>query len=187
MSQAAKKTSSSNPFTENWVKIRSIENGMIVLPDKTLVSGVKIEPRNIFILEKNQQDSIINALKNCYNTLNFEFWLISADRPVDISAYISHLETAEQQQQNPARKKIISQDIDKCYMFINNQVVDTEYYILFKEKNMEQVSQKVRALINGFASCSLNASMTTDDDLRVIIDNFLNGGVRTNFGTVVVK
>ena len=27
----------------------------------------------------------------------------------------------------------------------------------------------------------------TDDDLRIILDGFLNGGVRHDFGTVVVK
>ena len=40
-------------------------------------------------------------------------------------------------------------------------------------------------LINGLASCGLNASQTTDDDLRIILDNFLNGGKTTEFGTVI--
>ena len=47
--------------------------------------------------------------------------------------------------------------------------------------------QKVRTMIDGFANCSMLASQTTDEDLRVILDNFLNGGVRTDFGTVVLK
>jgi hypothetical protein len=42
-------------------------------------------------------------------------------------------------------------------------------------------------LVNGFANAGLVASQTTNDDLRVILDNFLNGGVRTDFRTVVVK
>ena len=40
-------------------------------------------------------------------------------------------------------------------------------------------------MINGLATCGLNASQTTNDDLRVILDNFLNGGATTNFGTVM--
>lgn len=178
---------SASPYTENWVRIRSIKNGIITLPNKEMVAGVKIDPRNIFILDQIQQDNILNALKNCYNTFNFEWWLIAADRPVDISVYMSQLELMLNQPLSPAIRKIVLQDIDKAQMFINNQVVDTEYYILFKEKNMEMLQQKLRTIINGFASCSLAASPTSDDEMRLIIDNFLNGGVRTDFGTVVVR
>ena len=174
-------------FTENWVKIRSIRNGVITLPSKEFVTGVKIEPRNIFIMDDIAQEGVLNALRNCYNTFNFEFWLIAADRPVDISIYTSQLELMLNSNINPAIRKIVMQDLEKADMFINNQVVDTEYYLLFKESNMDQVQQKLRTIINGFASCSLLASPTTDDDLRIILDNFLNGGVRTDFGTVVLK
>lgn len=177
----------SRPFTENWVKLRSIKNGIITLPNKDMVTGVKVEPRNIFIMEQIQQDNILNALKNCYNTFNFEFWLIAADRPVDISVYRSQLELKLNEENDPAIRKMIVQDLDKAEMFINNQVVDTEYYLLFKDNNIDMLQQKVRTMIDGFANCSMLASQTTDDDLRVILDNFLNGGVRTDFGTVVLK
>ena len=66
-----------------------------------------------------------------------------------------------------------------------NNVVDTEYYILIKEKNPEILQKKIRLLINGLSSCRLVASQTTNEDLRVILDNFLNGGSTTEFGTVV--
>ena len=174
-------------FTENWVRIRSIKNGIITLPNKDMITGVKIEPRNIFILDQIQQDSIINALRNCYNTFNFEFWLIAADRPVDISVYTSQLELMLNEPLSQVRRKMIMQDLEKAEMFINNQVVDTEYYLLFKENKMEVLQDKLRTMVNGLASCSLLATPTTDDDLRIILDNFLNGGVRTDFGTVVVR
>jgi len=177
----------SSPFTENWVKIRSIKNGVITLPNRDMVTGVKVEPRNIFIMEQIQQDNILNALKNCYNTFNFEFWLIAADRPVDISLYRSQLELKLNEENDPAIRKMIVQDLNKVDIFVNNQVVDTEYFLLFKENNADMMNQKLRSMIDGFATCGMNASQTSDDDLRVILDNFLNGGVRTDFGTVVLK
>ncbi len=181
----SKKTTS--PYTEDWINIRGIKNGMIILPNRELVSGVKISPKNIFILDPIQQEGILNAMRNFYNLMNFEFWMIAADRPVDISVYLSQLQIMLQNATNPAQIKIISQDIDKANMFINNQVVDTEYYILFKEKKEDEVARKIRLIINGLAGCGLNSSQTSNDDLRVILDNFLNGGTRTDFGTVVMQ
>ena len=184
----AKKAINNNSiYTENWVKIKSINNGIITLPNKEMITGVKIEPRNIFILDSIQQESIINALRNCYNTFNFEFWLIAADRPVDISVYRAQLELMLNEQLPTEKRKLIMQDLEKIDMFINNMVVDTEYYILFKESKSDLLQDKLRSLVNGLASCSLLATPTSDDDLRTILDSFLNGGVRTDFDTAVVR
>ena len=185
---ANKQKKSKSVYTESWVKVRSIKDGIITLPNRDMITGVKVEPRNIFILDDISQDRIINALRNCYNTFNFEFWLIAADRPVDISVYTSQLELLlNDGTVDPIRRKMIVQDLDKADMFINNQVVDTEYYVLFKESRMDVLQEKLSTIVNGFASCSLLATPTTDDDLRVILDGFLNGGVRTDFGMAVVK
>ena len=180
-------TKVTSPYTEDWINVKAIKNGVILLPNREMVTGVKIMPKNIFILDSLQQESILNAMKNFYNLLTFEFWMIAADRPVDISVYKSQLQIMLQNATNPAQIKIIAQDIEKANMFINNQVVDTEYYILFKEKNQEEINRKIRLIINGLANCGLNSSQTSNDDLRTILDNFLNGGVRTDFGTVVLE
>ena len=179
----AKKMSSK--YTEDWVPVRDIVNGTILLENKLVVTGVKIMPRNIFILDEQSQANIMTGLKNFYNQLDFEFWLVCADRPVDITVYLSQLQLLYNQTQHPAIRKLIMEDINKGNAFVNNSVVDTEYYILFKEKNSDLIQKKIRLLINGLSGCGLVASQTTNEDLRVILDNFLNGGVTTEFGTVV--
>lgn len=172
-------------YTEDWIPVKAIENGMIILDNKSRVTGVKIRPRNIFILDQGTQDNVIIGLKNFYNTIDFEFWLISADRPVDISGYLARLQLLYNQTSSPVIRKMISQDIMKANTFIDNNVTDTEYYILFKEKNLELIQKKLRTLVTGLANCGLDSAQTSNDDLRMILDNFLNGGMRTDFGTVV--
>ena len=182
MKSSGKKKNSG--FTEDWIPISSITNGCIILDNKKKVTGVKIKPRNIFILEQNIQDNVIVALKNFYNMIDFEFWLISADRPVDLNAYLARLQLLYNQSTSPAVRKLINQDIDKANMFMNNNVTDTEYYILFKEKNDDLIQKRLRTLITGLANSGLEAVQTSNDDLRVILDNFLNSGMTTNFKVV---
>ena len=182
----SKNKNNTSRYTEDWINIKGIQNGMIILPGNERVTGVKIFPKNIFILDPAQQEGVLNAMRNFYNLLNFEFWMIAADRPVDISVYLSQLQIMLQNVSSPAQARIIAQDIDKANMFVNNQVVDTEYYILFKEKNQDEIARKLRLIINGLGGAGLNSSQTTNEDLRTILDNFLNGGVRTEFGTVVL-
>lgn len=182
-SQTNKKSNSN--FTEDWLPIKNIMNGCIVINSKYKVTGVKIRPRNIFILEQNLQDNIIISLKNFYNTIDFEFWLISADRPVDLNSYLARLQLLYNQTPNPAVRKLINQDIDKANDFMSNNITDTEYYILFKEKNDDLIQKRLRTLITGLANAGLESSQVSNDDLRIILDNFLNSGMTTNFGTVI--
>ena len=177
----AKKTVKSR-YTD--IPVKSIASGMIELDNKMKVSGVKIMPRNIFILDPATQNAIITNLKTVYNVIDYEFWIIAADRPVDINVYLSELQVLYNSSVSPVQRKIISEDMDKANMFVRNSVVDTEYYLLFKHKDTDIIQKRIRNLINNFASAGLTATQTSNDDLRMILDNFLNGGQTTNFGTV---
>lgn len=187
MKGSSKSQVSQSKYTEDWLPVRDINNGVIVLDNKYKVTGVKIRPRNIFILDQASQDSVITALTNFYNTLDFEFWLISADRPVDISAYLAQLQLLYNESQNPTIRKMINQDMDKANMFMDNNVTDTEYYILFREKDDNLIQKRIRTLIMGLSNCGLDSSQTSNQDLRVLLDNFLNGGRNFSFRTVTAE
>lgn len=174
-----------NPkYTENWLPIKTIRNGIMYNSKNEMITGVKIQPRNIFILDQSSMDSSLIGLMNFYNTIDYEFWLIVADRPVDIAMYQAELQVLYNKTQDQRIRKMIAQDMEKGDFFVNNDVVDTEYFILFKEKKKELMEKKVRQLINNLATAGLVASQTTNDDLRMIIDNFLNGGKKYESGGV---
>lgn len=58
---AKKKTSN---YTNDNIPVKEIKNGYIILDNGLKVTGVKIMPRNIFILDQQTQDSIIANLMN---------------------------------------------------------------------------------------------------------------------------
>ena len=178
-------TAKRSKYTNDFVPVKAISNGVIILEDNEKVAGVKISPRNIFILDPDTRNMIINNLKNVYNLIDYEFWIIAADRPVDITAYLSRLQLLYNSQTSPVKRKLIMEDINKANMFTNSNVVDTEFYLLFKEKDLDKIQKKIRNLIQSFAGAGLNATQTSNDDLRVILDNFLSGGQTTNFGVVM--
>lgn len=176
--------SSNNKYSESFIPVKTIINNVIELDNGEKVAGVKVAPKNIFILDDTDQFNVIDGLKDFYNTLDFEFWLIIADRPVDISVYIAQLQMQYNQAQNPVIRKLINQDLNKASDF-SDSVKDIEFYFLFKEKQMELVQKKIRLMITGLANAGLASSQANNDDLRSILDNFLNGGQKTEFGTVM--
>ena len=181
----AKQTASK--YSEDWVPVKAIQNGMIILNNNYYVSGIKIEPKNIFILDYQTQNNIIFNFRNFYNVIDFEFWLIVADRPVDIKLYLSQLQLQYDSAPNQAIRKLINQDIQKAELFSGSAIsaVDTEYFILFRDKKLDVVQKRIQTLITNLASTGLNSRQTSDDDLKFLLQNFLNGGAKNEYGTVM--
>jgi len=82
-------------------------------------------------------------------------------------------------------KKMIKEDIAKAEMFMKNDVIDTEYYLLFKEKNIDVIEKRIRSLMGSIVTTGLAASQASNDDLRLILDSFLNDGKRTELRMVL--
>lgn len=179
-----KMSSKTNYTTESFVPVKAIVNNMVELDNGMKVAGVKISPKNIFILDESEQYNTIDGIKDLYNTMDFEFWTVMTDRPVDISVYVAQLQMMYNQAQSPIIRKLINQDLSKAKEFTDG-VSDIEFYILFKEKNIEMVQKKIRLLINGLANAGMASAQANNEDLRSILDNFLNGGEKTEFGTVL--
>ena len=173
-------------YTEDWVPIKNIMNGMIQLDNGYYVTGIKVAPKNIFILDQGERNNVIFNLQNFYNMIDYEFWLVVADRPVDINLYLSQLQLLYQKSMSGAVRKLLMQDINKANSFMGAEfnVVDTEYFILFKEKKQEIIQKRLHNLISGLANATINSTQVSNADLRMILDNFLNGGMTTTFGTV---
>lgn len=178
-----------NRYTEDWLPIKTISDGMIKLNNDWMVTGIKVEPKNIFILDQQSQNNIIFRLRDFYNTIDYEFWLIVADRPVDIKIYLSQLQLDFDNAPTQAIRKLIAEDINKAEMFSGNQanVVDTEYYILFRDKKLEVIQKRIQTLITNLAGIGLISRQASDDDLKFLLQNFLNGGQKNEFGTVMTS
>lgn len=177
----------SQKYAENWLPIRGIQNGEIILENGYRVTGVKVRPRNIFILDYASQDNAIMNLRNFYNTIDYPFWLMVADRPVDINVYLSQLKLLFNSVQYPAIRKLIKEDIDKANLFMSREVnvTDTEYFILFKDRRPEIIQKRIQNLVSGLAGAGLQSAQVSNDDLRVLLDGFMNDGETSNFGTVM--
>ncbi len=185
---SAVSTSSDSKYSEDWVPIKNIMNGMIQLDNGYYVTGIKVAPKNIFILDPGERENILFNLQNFYNMMDYEFWLIVADRPVDINLYLSQLQLLYQRSTSGVIRKLLIQDINKANAFMGAEynIVDTEYFLLFKEKRLEIVQKRIHNMISGLANATINSTQVSNADLRMILDNFLNGGMTTTFGTVRV-
>ena len=68
---ATKTKKPSSGYTEDWLPLRGIQNNMIITRDNHKVAGVKISPKNIFILDSiSQENTLIGLTAFCLPTAN---------------------------------------------------------------------------------------------------------------------
>ena len=164
-------TTSISRYSEDWIPVKNIMNGMIELDNGQFVTGVKIESKDIFIMDQQTQNNVIMGMRNFYNMIDYEFWLVIADRPVDINLYLSQLQVLYSRTLDPAKRKLINQDINKANMFMSSElsVVDTEYYIMFKDKKQDVIQKRLHNIITGLANAGVNSAQASNSDLRMLI------------------
>ena len=67
--------SKSSALTENWINVKDINNSIIYLDNKEMITGVKIQPKNIFIMDEASQRNTIDQLRIFYNMIDLLFIL----------------------------------------------------------------------------------------------------------------
>ena len=82
---------------------------------------------------------------------------------------------------------LIDTKIEPKYLsaFFYSLVSMKSVYKAAEEKNDDLIQKRLRTLVTGLANAGLEATQVSNDDLRIILDNFLNSGMTTNFGTVI--
>ncbi len=191
------KNSQAAKSAEDWLPIIDIKGSYIevkganALEGNQYVTGVRVEPKNIFISDEIIQRQAINGLTNFYNTIDYEFWLMCCDRPVDINLYKSQLEIMYADATSQQQRKLIAEDLRKVDQFIGPEInaVDTEFYLLFKApvKQTELIQKRVSNMISGLASAGLNCRQITEEDIRVLLDSVFNDSERVEYGTVMTN
>ena len=70
------KQAQNNPkYTENWLPLKAISNGIMYNNKNEMITGVKVQPRNIFILDQTSMDKRLEKiyLEELENTVKLKF------------------------------------------------------------------------------------------------------------------
>src|SRR5262245_46511120 len=84
--------------TQQFVPIKEIRDGIIVLKDNSLRALIMTSSLNFALKSQEEQTSIIYQFQNFLNSLNFPIQIFVESRKLDIRPYIALLEQREKEQ-----------------------------------------------------------------------------------------
>jgi len=84
--------------TQDFVPIREIRDGVVVLKDGSLRSVVMTSSINFALKSTDEQNAIIYQFQNFLNSINFSIQISSQSRKLDIKPYVALLENVLKEQ-----------------------------------------------------------------------------------------
>ncbi len=93
-------SSNKTPASQNFVPIKEIRDGILVLKDGSYRAVVMASSINFALKSQDEQTSIILQFQNFLNSLNFSVQICVQSRRLDIKPYLKLLEARENEQEN---------------------------------------------------------------------------------------
>jgi type IV secretory pathway VirB4 component len=108
--------------TQEFILIKEIRDGVIILKDGTYHMVLMISSLNFSLKAEDEQNAIIMQYQNFLNSLDFPIQIFIESRKVDIKPYILSLQESEKKQTN----ELIQIQIKEYVEFIKNIVKTTD-------------------------------------------------------------
>ncbi len=90
----------SSKNSQDFVPIKEIRDGVVVLKDDSLRGVVLTSSINFALKSVEEQNAIIYQFQNFLNSINFSIQIFTESRRLDIRPYIALLENVRKEQQN---------------------------------------------------------------------------------------
>ncbi len=120
----------SNKATQDFVPIKEVKNGTVILKDGSMRSILMVSSINFGLKSNDEKTAIISAFQNFLNSIDFSVQIFIQSRRLDISPYLQTLEERMADQTNELLKIQIKEYIQFIRFYTENHNVMTKNFFV---------------------------------------------------------
>lgn len=121
--------------SQDFVPIKEIKDGIVILDDGTLVSVSLVTSVNISLKSAEEQAATISAFQSFINILEFPVQISVQSRKLDIEPYLETLEVRLKEQENEIIKLQTIEYISFIKNFTNSiNIMDKQFFMIVSYK-----------------------------------------------------
>ena len=123
-------TSQASKTTQDFVPIREIRDGIVILKDGSMRALVLASSLNFALKSSDEQNAIILQFQNFLNSLDFSVQIFIQSKKLDIRPYIALLEERYKEQVTELMKIQTREYIEFIKTFVENSNIMTKSFFL---------------------------------------------------------
>ncbi|HLP43653.1 MAG TPA: hypothetical protein VK145_00025 [Candidatus Nanoarchaeia archaeon] len=116
--------------TQEYVPIKEVRDGIVVLKDGTLRGLVLTSSINFSLKSEDERQAIIYQFQDFLNSLDFSIQIFIQSRKLDIRPYIALMEQQEKKQTNELMKIQTKEYIEFIKSFTKNTNIMTKHFFI---------------------------------------------------------
>lgn len=116
--------------TQEYVPIKEVRDGIVVLKDGTLRALVLTSSINFSLKSEDERQAIIYQFQDFLNSLDFSIQIFIQSRKLDIRPYIALMEQQEKKQTNELMKIQTKEYIEFIKSFTKNTNIMTKHFFI---------------------------------------------------------
>ena len=133
---------SKSKATQNFVPVREVRDGIVILKDGSLRAVLMISSLNFALKSTDEQTSILYQFQNFLNSLDFSVQIFIQSRDLDIRPYIAVLEERLGAQNNDLMRIQVREYIDFVRNFTENANIMTKNFFVVVPYTPSVLSKK---------------------------------------------
>lgn len=159
-------TASAKKSTQDFVPIREVRDGVLVLKDGSMRAVLMTSSINFALKSEDEQGAIIFQFQQFLNSLNFPVQIFIQSRRLDIRPYIAMLEAREKEQINDLMRIQIKEYIDFIQTFTERTNIMTKSFYIVVPYTPPTIDVKQKKVGNPFANKEKGAMNMKAEDFE---------------------
>ena len=210
---ANKKPSKTMGSTQKFIEVEDINESIVLLRGGNACTIIEVQATNFALLSHDEQIGKIAAYAQLLNSLSFSVQILIRNKKIDISSYLTLLETEAKKTTNEKLALQISLYHDFIAEIVKvNTVLDKKFYMIIPYSSLEKsatqamkgtdslslaktsLSSKSEGLLSQFARLGLIARVLQKEELVKLFYEIFNenvgqagAGIDTTYNVPVVK
>lgn len=137
---------------QNFVPVKEIRKGVVILKDDTMRAVLMVSSTNFALKSDDEQKAIIVQFQNFLNSLDFSIQISVESRELDIRPYIALLEEQYKKQTKDLLKIQTREYIDFIKNFVESvNVMSKNFFIIipYESGGVTQSASKIQSFLGG--------------------------------------
>lgn len=161
------------------LNIKDIKNNFLYTKDDNVMSYIKIQPLNLYLLSNKEQELIIRQLSAELSSEIKELKFFSIARPVDVGDLIEDLQEIANNCLNQIQKDLLKKHINETVrLTFTGEAVERQNFLIiaepvgdYAEKDLLKRSME---LVNKLANCNVKSEILEEQYIIQLCSGFTN-------------